>query len=91
MATKIKPKTATLHCPKCKHAFDVNAGEVLRGIKSIARVETSQENGKLGGRPQVPLAELKKRRAALKKAVSLDKKGKAKLRLLERTIAERAE
>lgn len=38
-----------MKCPHCKE--EINAGQLLRAIKSEARSEASRENGRKGGRP----------------------------------------
>lgn len=38
-----------MKCPHCKK--EINAGQLLRAIKSEARAEASRENGRKGGRP----------------------------------------
>lgn len=39
-----------MKCPHCKKK--INAGSLLRSVKSEARSEASRENGKKGGRPR---------------------------------------
>lgn len=38
-----------IRCPACKTVSEINIGQLMGEIKSLAKAKASRENGKLGG------------------------------------------